>query len=75
MSAILEVEKIKKYYGQEAVLAGMDLAVKEGEFDNLQIARNNGAAVVLVTHDQKYAEQADRIFELKEGTLCERSLS
>jgi ABC-type lipoprotein export system ATPase subunit len=41
-------------------------------FDNLQKARNNGSAVILVTHDKKYSGLADRIFVLREGMLYER---
>lgn len=49
----------------------LDSDTAEVVFDNLQKARNNGAAVVLVTHDKKYAGHADRILELKAGKLYE----
>lgn len=40
-------------------------------FQTLQQARNQGAAVVLVTHDQRYAAQADRRLRLQDGCLIE----
>lgn len=41
-------------------------------FEYLKMARDNGAAVVLVTHDQNYARCAERLVELKDGRLYEQ---
>ncbi len=37
------------------------------------LARAGGAAVILVTHDARAADYADRVCDLEDGRLCERS--
>ncbi len=37
------------------------------------LCRSHGTAVVLVTHNLELAEQMDRVFELREGTLVQRA--
>lgn len=49
----------------------LDQETAQVVLDNLKKARNNGAAVILVTHDKKYAWQADRVLQLKKGRLSE----
>ena len=41
------------------------------DFKALLQARDQGAAVVLVTHDQRYAAMADRRLQLQDGRLTE----
>jgi ABC-type lipoprotein export system ATPase subunit len=53
----------------------LDAETAEIVIENLKKARNNGAAVILVTHDKKYAQIADRRFFLENGLLFEHDLS
>jgi ABC-type lipoprotein export system ATPase subunit len=45
----------------------LDEETAEVVFNNLQKARNDGTAVIFVTHDKKYAGRADRVLELAAG--------
>lgn len=49
----------------------LDAATSEGVFAELQQAKHNGSAVILVTHEEKYAARADKLLRLHGGLLHE----
>jgi ABC-type lipoprotein export system ATPase subunit len=49
----------------------LDSTTAEVVFAQLQQARERGAAVILVTHEKKYAVRADRVLRLRQGMLHE----
>lgn len=49
----------------------LDSGTSEVVFAQLQQAKERGAAVILVTHEKKYADRADRVLRLQQGILYE----
>ncbi|MCE5287033.1 MAG: ABC transporter ATP-binding protein [Pelosinus sp.] len=52
----------------------LDSTTSEVVFNELQQAKERGAAVILVTHEKEYAARADRMFRLANGLLHEESV-
>lgn len=52
----------------------LDSTTSEVVFAQLQQARERGAAVIFVTHEEKYAARADRVLRLRQGMLCEEKV-
>lgn len=52
----------------------LDSTTVEVVFAQLQQARERGAAVILVTHEKKYAVRADRVLRLRQGMLHEEKI-
>jgi ABC-type lipoprotein export system ATPase subunit len=52
----------------------LDSTTSEVVFAQLQQARESGAAVILVTHEEKYAARADRVLQLRQGMLHEEKI-
>jgi ABC-type lipoprotein export system ATPase subunit len=53
----------------------LDAVTSEIVFEQLQQAKEKGAAVILVTHEKKYAVRADRVLQLRQGLLKEDNIS
>lgn len=49
----------------------LDSGTSEVVFDQLRQAQKEGAAVILVTHKEKYAARADKVMRLAKGSLQE----
>lgn len=47
----------------------LDSTTSEVVFAELQQAKYNGSAVIMVTHEEKYAARADRLLRLQSGVL------
>lgn len=52
----------------------LDSTTSEVVFAQLQQARESGTAVILVTHEEKYAARADRVLRLRQGMLYEEKI-
>lgn len=50
----------------------LDAATAAAVFGHLQAAQQDGAAVILVTHDEGFAARAQRVVTLKDGKLSAR---
>ena len=49
----------------------LDSGTSEVVFDQLRQVQKEGAAVILVTHEEKYAARADKVMRLATGSLQE----
>ena len=77
--ALVSIRNLTKTYqrGPEKVevLHGIDLDIAERDFVALMGPSGSGKTIVMVTHDPKAADHAQRTIHLDKGTLVDRELA